>query len=55
MPNDEWKRWLDQVGPLMLQAPGTEAKTTAPSQRVQFREDFWRARNTPTRRARTTQ
>jgi GWxTD domain-containing protein len=45
MPNDEWKRWLDQVGPLMLQAERKEAKTTAPSQRAQFREDFWQARN----------
>jgi GWxTD domain-containing protein len=45
MPNDEWKRWLDQVDPLMVQAERTEAKAAAPSQRAQFREDFWRARN----------
>ncbi len=45
MPNDEWKRWLDQVTPLMLPAERAEARSTAPSERVQFREDFWRARN----------
>jgi GWxTD domain-containing protein len=45
MPNDEWKRWLDRVDPLMMQAERKEAKTTAPSERVKFQEDFWRARN----------
>jgi GWxTD domain-containing protein len=43
--NDDWKRWLDRVDPLMLQPERKEAKTTAPSERAKFQEDFWRARN----------
>jgi GWxTD domain-containing protein len=43
--NDDWKRWLDRVDPLMMQAERKEAKTTAPSERVKFQEDFWHARN----------
>jgi GWxTD domain-containing protein len=43
--NDDWKRWLDRVDPLMMQAERKEAKTTAPAERVKFQEDFWRARN----------
>jgi GWxTD domain-containing protein len=45
MPEDGWKRWLDQVRPLMLRADLAEVKLTAPSQRTDFREGFWRARN----------
>jgi GWxTD domain-containing protein len=45
MPDEEWRRWLDQVRPLMLPADVTEAKLTAPSQRATFREEFWTARN----------
>ncbi len=43
--NNDWKRWLDRVDPLMLQAERKEARTTAPSERAKFQEDFWRARN----------
>ncbi len=43
--NDEWKRWLDRVDPLMLQAERKEAKGTAPSDRAKFQEAFWQARN----------
>jgi GWxTD domain-containing protein len=45
MSNDAWKRWLDRVEPLMMQAERKEAKSTAPSDRAKFQEDFWRARN----------
>ena len=45
LSNDDWKRWLDRVDPLMMQPERKEAKTTAPSQRVTFQEAFWRARN----------
>ena len=45
LSNDDWKRWLDRVDPLMMQAERKEAKTTAPSERVKFQEAFWRARN----------
>jgi GWxTD domain-containing protein len=45
LPDQEWKRWLDQVRPLLLKADEAEIKLTAPSQRRQFREDFWTARD----------
>jgi GWxTD domain-containing protein len=45
IPNDQWKRWLDRVDPLMLQSERKAAKTTAPSERARFEEDFWLARN----------
>jgi GWxTD domain-containing protein len=45
MFNDAWKHWLDRVDPLMLQSERKAAKTTAPSERVKFQENFWLARN----------
>jgi GWxTD domain-containing protein len=45
VPDGEWKRWLDQVRPLMLESDVKAARITAPSARSTFREDFWRARN----------
>jgi GWxTD domain-containing protein len=45
MPDKAWKQWLEQVRPLMLPAEIAQVKQTAPSQRADFREAFWRARN----------
>jgi len=45
MPDSEWKRWLDEVKPLLLKADDAEIRVLAPSQRRQFREEFWRARD----------
>jgi GWxTD domain-containing protein len=45
MPDKEWKKWLEQVHPLMLPAEIAQVKQTAPSERADFREAFWRARN----------
>lgn len=45
LSNEDWKRWLDRVDPLMLQSERKEAKQTAPSERVKFQEAFWQARN----------
>ena len=45
MPDKEWKNWLEQVRPLMLPAEIAQVKQTAPSERADFREAFWRARN----------
>jgi GWxTD domain-containing protein len=45
LPDKEWKRWLDEVRPLLLKVDDDEIKVLAPSQRRMFREDFWRARD----------
>jgi hypothetical protein len=45
LPDSEWKRWLDEVKPLLLKADDAEIRVLAPSQRRQFREEFWRARD----------
>jgi GWxTD domain-containing protein len=45
-PTDrEWKRWLDDVRPLLLPSEAATAKTLPPSARVEFREGFWRWRD----------
>ncbi len=45
MSNDQWKRWLDQVAPLMMKTERDQAKKVAPARRNEFRETFWLARN----------
>ncbi len=45
LPDKEWKRWLDEVRPLLVKADTDEIRVLAPSQRRQFREDFWLARD----------
>jgi GWxTD domain-containing protein len=45
LPDKDWKRWLDQVRPLLLVPDLDEIKLSAPSQRRQFQEDFWLARD----------
>jgi GWxTD domain-containing protein len=45
LPDKEWKRWLDEVRPLLMKADIDETRVLAPSQRRQFREDFWLARD----------
>jgi GWxTD domain-containing protein len=45
LPDKEWKRWLDDVEPLLLPPDRDEIKVTAPSQRRGFRDDFWQSRD----------
>ena len=45
LPDAEWKKWLNLIDPLLMDAERKDAKTTAPSQRTKFQEAFWAARN----------
>ncbi len=41
----DWKRWLDDVGPLLTAAEKSNAKKVAAQDRDSFRESFWARRN----------
>ena len=43
----DWKRWLDEVSPLLTAAEKTEAAKSPAQERETFRDAFW-ARRTPT-------
>ncbi len=45
VPDRDWKRWLDDVTPLLTAAEKTEAKKTPAQARESFREAFWARRN----------
>ncbi len=45
IPDNEWKRWVADVDPLLSAAEKTDAKKTPAQEREAFREAFWARRN----------
>ncbi len=45
MPDADWKRWLEEVKPLLTDTERTEAAKWPAQERETFREKFWARRN----------